>query len=87
MPSIDFNMFGPLMEGWIHDNMDCYLTITMQAHRFVKNKPRDPNKDFSQINSLVVASMDQYSALTEERKTVVCFLVFQKTGDPPRVTK
>ena len=37
-----------------------------------------------QINSLIVAAKARYSALAEDRATVVCFLAFQEIKDSPK---
>jgi len=49
--------------------------------------PKKARRDFNQTSSLVTAAIERYSALANDRETVVFFLVFYEIGEPPRVTK
>ena len=49
--------------------------------------PKEAGKDLIQINSLVTTAIARYSAFAEDLDTVLCFMVFQDTRDPPTVTK
>ena len=49
--------------------------------------PRVDNNPFNHFNSQVVVAMDLYSASTEERYTVCCFLIFQEIGELPKIIK
>jgi len=52
-----------------------------------KKTPIAAKEALIQMSSLVAVAMALYSASAEERETIPCFLVFQATGDPPRVTR
>ena len=47
----------------------------------------EARKDLIRSKSLVTVAIALYSASAEERDTVVCFLVLQETGDPPKEIK
>jgi len=47
----------------------------------------EARKDLIQSKSLVTVAMALYSASAEDRDTVVCFLVLQDIGDPPKEMK
>ena len=46
----------------------------------------EAKKDLIHIKSLMTVAIALYSASANEQDTVVCFFVFQETGDPPKVT-
>ena len=48
--------------------------------------PRLWTRPFNHFNSPVTVVMDQYSASTEERDTICCFLVFHEIGEDPSRT-
>jgi len=75
------------MENTVLGNMKGGVTIIVEALGAIWNTPKEASKDLSHISSLVAAAMDRYSASVEEHETVVCFLVFPATGDPPSVSK
>lgn len=45
------------------------------------------NKLKSQVNSQYAVAMERYSALTDERETVCCFLNFQEIRESPKKTQ
>ena len=47
----------------------------------------EAKKDLIQSKSLVTVAIALYSASADERDTVVCFLVLQEMGDPPKEMK
>ena len=49
--------------------------------------PREAKNERIQMSSLVANAMARYSASTEERETVACFLLRHEIGEPPKVIK
>lgn len=49
--------------------------------------PNEAKNVFGCTSSLVTVAIDRYSALVDDLEIVDYSLVFQETGEPPRVTK
>jgi len=79
-------MLGLFLKNRIFCNVWGSLIITIKIHQLARNTPREARKDLIQINSLATLAMAPYSASAEDLGTVLCFFVFQETGDPPSVT-
>ena len=85
--TVNLYVLGLFVEDRVSNNVKGNLTITKQLQSLIVEDSQGCKKGFlSHTNSLVATAIDRYSTFANDLETVVCFLIFKKTGEPPRVT-
>jgi len=80
-----------LLSDIFHEQNDSQFQYVWCVHKkldsCVWNTPNEARRAFNHTGSLVTAAIERYSASADDLETVVYFLVFRETSEPPRVTK